>query len=65
MDKNTHFLVTQISRVQKGRARGLEVDIKMCWADGMVGALPVFDTYESALKYADDQPLFVRELEPI
>lgn len=32
----------------------LEDDINLCFADGMIGALPVFESYESAKEYAPD-----------
>lgn len=28
-------------------------DINLSWADGMIGALPVFDSEDAAIEYAD------------
>jgi len=36
---------------------GIESILKMSWADGMVGAVPVFEDYDSALKYCEDYAL--------
>lgn len=35
-------------------------EMKLTWADGMVGALPVFDSQEAALAYADGRYQVVR-----
>ncbi len=34
------------------------VDLK--WAPGMVGAIPVFDSYDAALEYSDKEELVFR-----
>jgi len=31
--------------------------IKLSWANGMIGAIPVFDTKEAALKYAPEDEI--------
>jgi len=36
--------------------------IDLCFADGMIGALPVFETRESAEAYADGQEVIELEL---
>ena len=36
---------------------GKIVDLPLDWADGMVGVLPVFDTYEAAETYAGGKKL--------
>jgi len=37
---------------------GRKVSLKMCWADGMIGALPVFTNKKLAKKYAGEYPVF-------
>ena len=37
-------------------------DVKLNWADGMVGAVPVFTDREKAIEYADDRAS-IHELE--
>ena len=32
---------------------GMDVELDLSWAGGMCGAMPVFDNYDDALKYAD------------
>ena len=32
---------------------GVKMEVKLTWASGMVGAMPVFDSFDSALSYAD------------
>ena len=39
-----------------------KADIKLSWADGMIGALPVFDNIEDANEYANGAQIFVIEL---
>ena len=34
-------------------ALGIEQEISLTWADGMVGVIPVFESREAAEKYAD------------
>jgi len=36
----------------------LEQEITMCFADGMIGCLPVFDSMEAAEKYANGNQIF-------
>ena len=43
-------------------------NIKVSWADGMIGVLPVFDTQENAKKYADGSAaaiVEIAEIEPV
>jgi len=37
-------------------------DLKLSWADGMVGAMPIFETYEDAEKYANGKQILEVEL---
>lgn len=37
--------------------------LKLKWADGMAGALPVFEDYESAYKYAEGQTDLIVEIQ--
>ena len=32
---------------------GVKMEIKLSWVSGMIGAMPVFDSFDSALSYAD------------
>jgi len=51
------FVVMIMKTKQKVSVRNceppLEQDINICWADGMSGALPVFEDREDAEKYAN------------
>jgi len=40
----------------------LEAEINISWADGMVGAIPVFKDKESAVKYAGKVRVFEIEM---
>jgi len=34
----------------------LNKEVKLSWADGMIGVCPAFDSYEDAEKYTADMP---------
>ena len=34
---------------------GTKADLTLSWADGMIGAIAVFDSRDKALKYAEDE----------
>lgn len=40
----------------------LESSVDICWADGMIGAIPVFETYEEAEKYAGGRQIVEVEI---
>lgn len=56
-----------INKKQKISVNGmlpeLESEVDICWADGMIGAIPVFETYEDAEKYADGEQIVEVEIE--
>ena len=41
---------------------GIETKIDLNWYDGMIGAIPVFETKEKALEYADGNESLLFEL---
>lgn len=41
---------------------GIGSDMKLSWADGQIGAIPVFNTKEEALAYAKGDESLVFEL---
>ena len=45
------YLFMAVEKKQNVSILGKPVSINLEWADGMVGACAVFDTYESAEKY--------------
>lgn len=51
------YAVMVIHKKQKVSVAGcipaLESEIDICWADGMIGAIPVFETREDAEEFAD------------
>ena len=46
------YLVMMVKTEHKVSLLGREVPIKMEWADGMIGVVPVFKTKKDAVKYA-------------
>jgi len=47
-----HYLVMDLQEtILVGNEENEEI---LTWAEGMIGAMPVFQDYESALKYAED-----------
>jgi len=61
------YLVMVVNKKQKISVAGcmpqLESEMNICWADGMIGAVPVFEVYEDAEKYANDKQIIeVNEL---
>lgn len=49
------YAVLQINKEIEVSVRGGEVTVALSYADGMVGAMPVFDTMESAESFAGDK----------
>jgi len=47
------YLVSQMKEVMNVELMGLERPLELSWADGMIGAIPVFKDKESALAYAN------------
>lgn len=46
------YLVTVMKSSLGIEVMGLNRDLDLIWADGMVGVVPVFSDYQEALKYA-------------
>jgi hypothetical protein len=40
---------------------GLQRELGLSWSDGMVGAAPVFENYDDALRYSNDRPELIIE----
>lgn len=58
MGKKTLYLVCEMRSEMLVRVRGAEPDIrselKLSWADGMIGCMPVFETMDEADEYLKD-----------
>lgn len=61
--RETKYLVTVVFKSQQVKTPFGITDLKMDWADGMCGAIPVFNDLESALKYADNDEILVSKIE--
>ena len=48
----TLFIVSIVKEDIKIEVLGVEKSLPLVWADGMIGALPVFKNYDDAFKYA-------------
>jgi hypothetical protein len=59
------FVVSVLIEKQKISLRGLETELKMSWAEGMIGVMPIFDTYEHALAYIGDRNLEIFEMKEV
>lgn len=42
----------------------LSQNVKVSWADGMIGACPVFGTFKEAQDYVDGKDIQIVEIEP-
>ena len=49
------FLVMTVKKKLGVEVMGLEKEIDLCFADGMIGAVPVFKDRESAEAWANDK----------
>ena len=49
--------------LERKRQTNIGVDIAFDWADGMVGAMPVFRNKKTAMKYAGKRPIYKMEVE--
>ena len=45
------YAVLRLEKAHRLQVGTLQTTLKLQWADGMVGAMPVFDSAESAIKY--------------
>lgn len=59
------FLVTIVTKKTKVRVLGLEQELEMNFADGMIGVCPVFARKEDALEYASGKEELVIEVNPV
>ena len=54
------YLVSLMARDIEVASMGQLHSVNLSWSPGMIGALPVFGTYEEALAYADnDEDLII------
>jgi len=51
------FLVVVLKEEIEVEILGIKQTTNLCFSDGMIGALPVFDKYEDAVRYAGDENL--------
>ena len=64
---NTVYIVMKISTEQYVQITpNHKVPIALSWADGMIGAMSVFDTKEAAEAYADGESnIAVAQIQPL
>ncbi len=60
MENKTIYVVAALVKtvpimVQDNAGTNIQKDLKLDWADGMIGTMPVFDDREAAEKYACDK----------
>ena len=53
MSQKTFYGVLLLKETILVEVIGMDIETKLSWASGMVGAMPVFDSFDSALFYAD------------
>lgn len=58
----TCYLVGLVKKEMKVVVLGTETPLKMNWADGMIGVMPVFKTIEDAYNYAGDKDVQIMEI---
>ena len=59
MTDETMYVVTKLTTEANVSVAGCGVSpIKLSFAEGMIGVLPVFNNYEAAEKYADGGEIF-------
>lgn len=63
MPNDTLYLVTLLHDSMPVMLGGNAVPLDLCWHDGMIGCLPVFNDYEVALAYAKGDASKVLTLE--
>lgn len=51
-NENELYIVTVAKTELVVQVLGLERDVPLKWSDGMIGAMPVFNKYDDALRYA-------------
>lgn len=61
--KDYLYLVSVVFKSHQVKTPFGITDLKMDWADGMIGAIPVFNDLGSALKYADNDEDLVKKME--
>ena len=49
------WIVGEVVRHTTVVGNGIQLQLRLSWHDGMIGMCPVFDTYETARAYADEQ----------
>lgn len=64
--KNPLFITMRLERFVDIELLGQKTDLPLSWADGMVGAIPVFNSVEAAQTYDPDAeiiPMKVNKLD--
>jgi hypothetical protein len=51
--KNKMYGVLSLKETLGVEVLGLKTELSLSWYDGQIGAIPVFETKEQALKYVD------------
>lgn len=50
------FVVMAVKKKLGVEVMGAQIEVDLCYAEGMIGGLPVFDTRENAEAWADGKP---------
>ncbi len=59
------YILMIIQKTATVSVLGIEKELELCWADGMIDAVPVFETYEDAKKYAGDKDVEIYKLNAV
>jgi hypothetical protein len=57
------FIVMGVEKERNVDVYGSKVPLKLSWADGMIGVIPVFKSYTKAKEYAEDFIVSIVETE--
>lgn len=57
-----YYSINGMNRTATLNILGLEHKIELSWIEGQVGAMPIFDDYNKAKKYADKHNYTISEL---
>lgn len=60
-----YLVMAVIKRTQVKVFGQIESDIVLSWADGQIGAIPVFENKEDALAYANGKEEMVKQVEAV
>lgn len=59
-ERQTYYIVMVVIEEKELQVMGQKQTIDLNWSDGMIGCLPVFETWEDAYRYANEDSKLVR-----